>query len=106
VGGVTHQIPPAYVLGPLRQSIALLRAQAEISGQTEAASHLDDALAAIGPPAVFPHSPVSDGGFPAGLFHEAIALLEQAAGFHAVDRGSLIDCWTELRAARRSWTAA
>jgi hypothetical protein len=100
---VAHQVPRADVLRPLRHSIALLCAQAETTGQREAASHLDDALAAIGPPAVFPRSSATVRDFPAALFHEAIARLEQVAGFKAVDRGSLIDCWVELRAARRSW---
>jgi hypothetical protein len=91
-------------LAPLRQSVALLHTHAAARGPASAAERLDDALAAIGAPAQMPPPPLAlDDRFPAELFHEAMACIEQAAGTPGADRDALIDCWSALRAADAAW---
>jgi hypothetical protein len=92
-------------LAQLRRSLALLHAQATAGGCDEAADRLDEALAAIGAPVSAPPPIRRDHQFPAPLFHDAIARLEQAAGTRLADRDSLLDCWLALRAARAAWQA-
>ena len=91
-------------LAPLRQSVTVLYATAAGCGRSAAADRLDDALAAIGAPAVVPKPPLAlDDQFPVELFHASMARLERAAGSPATDRDALIDCWSALRAAQAAW---